>query len=150
MSSKNKYSLYIQTTKISYNNGIRLIYGKSWMGYQETGWRGTFGEKDCHRESSGNLNISTDEAFKISSGIPVRDYSNAERMLAATGFTPLLVNLQSMTPIPNADGGSKNCVGWKVEKAMHHFVHANSVTTDSSTDSGKEPEPLFTNFTPRF
>ncbi len=29
--------------------------------------------------------------------VPVRDHSNAERMLTATGFTPLLVNLESMT-----------------------------------------------------
>ncbi len=34
-------------------------------------------------------------------------------MLATTGFTPLLVNLESMTLKPNADGGSKNCVAWK-------------------------------------
>ncbi len=39
--------------------------------------------------------------------VPVRDYSNAERMLAATSLTPLLVNLESMTSTPNAGGGSK-------------------------------------------
>ncbi len=55
-------------------------------------------------------------------------------MLTATGFTPLLVNLESMTSKPNAGGGSKNCVAWKVEKAVHHVVHADKVTTDSSTD----------------
>ncbi len=44
-------------------------------------------------------------------------------MLAATGFVPLLVNLKSMTAKPKADGGSKNCVAWKVEKAVHYFVH---------------------------
>ncbi len=42
--------------------------------------------------------------------VPVRDYSNAERMLAATSFTPLLVNLESMTSKPNARGVCKNCV----------------------------------------
>ncbi len=31
--------------------------------------------------------------------VPERDYSNAERMLAATGLTPLLVNLQSKNPM---------------------------------------------------
>ncbi len=62
------------------------------------------------------------------------DYSNAERMLAVTGFTPLLVNLESMTSKPNAGGDSKDCVEWKVEKAGHYFVHADKVTTDSSTD----------------
>ncbi len=63
--------------------------------------------------------------------VPVRAYSNAERMLATTGLTPLLVNLQSMTSKPNAGGGS---VAWKVEKAVHYFVHADKVATDSSTD----------------
>ncbi len=28
--------------------------------------------------------------------VPVRDYSNVERMLTAAGFKPLLVNLESM------------------------------------------------------
>ncbi len=37
-----------------------------------------------HRQSVHNL---------LRQFIPVRGYSNAERMLAATGFTPLLVNL---------------------------------------------------------
>ncbi len=63
--------------------------------------------------------------------VPVRDYSNAERMLVATGFTPLLVNLESMTSKASAGGGSKDCVAWKVKKAMHYFVHADK---DSSTD----------------
>ncbi len=62
--------------------------------------------------------------------VPVRDYLNAERMLAATGFTPLLVNLESMTSKPNAGGGSKDCVAWKVVMASHYFVHADKVTTD--------------------
>ncbi len=67
--------------------------------------------------------------------VPVRDYSDAERMFATTSPTPLLVNLQSMTSKPNAGGDSKDCVTWKVEEAMHNFVHADKVTTDSSTDS---------------
>ncbi len=66
--------------------------------------------------------------------VPVRDYSNAERRLAATGLTPLLVNLKSMTSKPNAGGGSKDCVTWKVEEALLNFVHADKVKTDSSTD----------------
>ncbi len=65
---------------------------------------------------------------------PVRDNTNAERMLTATGFTPLLVDLESMTSKPNAGGSSKGRVTWKVEEAVHNFVHANKVTTDSSTD----------------
>ncbi len=59
--------------------------------------------------------------------IPVRDHSNAERMLIATGFTPLLVILEGVTSKPNAGRGSK-------EKAVHYFVHADKVTIDSSTD----------------
>ncbi len=39
--------------------------------------------------------------------VPVRDCSNTKRMLAATGFTPLLVNLQSMTSKPSAGGAAK-------------------------------------------
>ncbi len=66
--------------------------------------------------------------------VPVRDYSNAERMLAATSLIPLLVNLQSMTSKPNACGGSKDCVTWKVEETVHNFVHADKVTTNSSMD----------------
>ncbi len=66
--------------------------------------------------------------------VPVRHYSNAERMLAATGFTPMFVNLESMTSKPNAGGGSNDCVTWKVEEAVHNFVHADKVTTDSSTE----------------
>ncbi len=63
-------------------------------------------------------------------------------MLTAIGFTPLLVYLQSMTSMPNAGGGSKDCVAWKVEKAVHYFVHAGNGNTDSSTDYGKEPQLL--------
>ncbi len=55
-------------------------------------------------------------------------------MLTATGFTLLLVNLESITSKPNAGGRSKNCVAWEIEKAVHHFVLADKVTTDSSTD----------------
>ncbi len=64
--------------------------------------------------------------------VPVWDYSDAERMLAS--LTPLLVNLQSMTSKPNAGGGSEYRVTWKVEEAVHNFVHVDKVTTNSSTD----------------
>ncbi len=40
-------------------------------------------------------------------------------MLATTSLTPLLVNLQRMTSKPNAGGGSKDRVTWKVEEAVH-------------------------------
>ncbi len=62
-------------------------------------------------------------------------------MLAATVFPPLLVNLESMTSKPNAVGGSKKCVTWKVEEAVHYFVHADKATEDSFTDNRKEPQP---------
>ncbi len=66
--------------------------------------------------------------------VPVWDYSDAERMLATTSRTPPLVNLQSMTSKPNAGGGSKGRVTWKVEEAVHNFVHADKLTTNSSAD----------------
>ncbi len=66
--------------------------------------------------------------------VPVWYYSDAERMLATTSLTPLLVNLQSMTSKPNASGGSEYRVTSKVEEAVHNFVHADKVTTNSSTD----------------
>ncbi len=65
--------------------------------------------------------------------VPVWDYSDAERMLATTSLTSLLV----MTSKPNAGGGSKDSVTWKDEEAVHNFVHADKVTTNSSTDLGK-------------
>ncbi len=36
-----------------------------------------------------------------------------------------------------ADGDSKNYGAWKIEKAMHCFVHTDEVSRDSSTDWGK-------------
>ncbi len=66
--------------------------------------------------------------------VPVWDHSNAERTLAATGPTPLLVNLESVTSKPNAGNGSKDCIAWKAENAVRNVVHAGKVTTDSSTD----------------
>ncbi len=66
--------------------------------------------------------------------VPVRDYSNAKRMLTAMGFTPLLVNLESVTSKPKTGGSSEDCIAWKVEKAVHYFVHADKVTTGSSMD----------------
>ncbi len=69
--------------------------------------------------------------------VPEWDYSDAECMLATTNLTPLLVNLQSMTSKPNAGGGSEYRVTGTVEEAVHNFVHADKVTTNSSTDQGK-------------
>ncbi len=54
--------------------------------------------------------------------------------LKATGFTPLSVNLEIMSSKPNAGWDSKDCVAWKLEKAVLSSVHADKVTTDSPTD----------------
>ncbi len=62
------------------------------------------------------------------------DYSDTERMLATMSLTPLLVNLQSMTSKPNAGGGSKYRVTFKVDVAVHYFVHADKVTSYSYMD----------------
>ncbi len=40
----------------------------------------------------------------------------AESILATSGVTPLLVNLESVATKPRAVGGSKDCVSWKTEK----------------------------------
>ncbi len=61
-------------------------------------------------------------------------------MLTAMNFTTLLVNIDSMTSKSNAGGCSKICVAWKTEQAVHYFVHSDEVTTDPSTDYGKEPQ----------
>ncbi len=70
----------------------------------------------------------------LSQRVPVRDYSNAERMLVTTSLRPLLENLLSIISKPNVGGGSTDYVTWKFEEAVHNFVHADKVTTDSSTD----------------
>ncbi len=62
-------------------------------------------------------------------------------MLASTGFTPLLVNFESMTTKPKTGDGHEKCVGRKAEKAVHYFVHTDKATTDSSTDKVKQPQP---------
>ncbi len=66
--------------------------------------------------------------------VPVWDYSDAERILATKSLKPLLVNLQRMTSKPNMGGDSKDLFTWKVKEAVHYFVHADKVTTNSSTD----------------
>ncbi len=78
-------------------------------GISVEGFEGDFGEeglpsciyfqlKYLHRWSVRNL------LWQL---IPVRDYSSTERVLAATGFTPLLVNLESTTAKPKAGGAAK-------------------------------------------
>ncbi len=55
-------------------------------------------------------------------------------MFAETGFTPLFLDLERMTWKSKAGGGNKSHVAWKVETAMHYFVHADKNTKDYSTD----------------
>ncbi len=54
----------------------------------------------------------------------VRDGISGDGFYTAVG--------ESMTSKHKAGGGIKNCVAWKVEKAVHYFVHADKVTTGSS------------------
>ncbi len=55
-------------------------------------------------------------------------------ILATSGFTPPLVNLESITAKPRVGRGSKNFARGKVKKAVCYFVHTEKATTDSSTD----------------
>ncbi len=100
------------------------------------------GKRDCHRASQLECLHGWSVYNLLWQLIPVWDHSNAEHMFTAEGLPPLLVNLERVTSKPNAGGGSKDYVAWKVEKAVHYFVHADKVTTDSSTDKGKKPQPL--------
>ncbi len=59
--------------------------------------------------------------------VPIWDYSDAERMLATTSLTTLLVNLQSMPSKPNAGGGSKYRVTWKVENLLHWVIISSNI-----------------------
>ncbi len=80
---------------------------------------------ECFHGCSGHNNL-----WQL---VPVWNYLDAERIVATTILTPLSVNLQSMTSKPNEGGGSEYRVTWKVEEAVHNFVHADKVTTISST-----------------
>ncbi len=54
--------------------------------------------------------------------------------MAVTGLAQLLVNFEGVTLKSKVGGVSKNCVGWKIEKAVQYCVHTKKATTDSSTD----------------
>ncbi len=76
-----------------------------WEGVLGDGLEGNFWEEsklECLHGYSGH-----DFHWQF---VPARDYSNSERMLAATGFTPLLVNFECMTSKPNAGGSNKDYV----------------------------------------
>ncbi len=54
--------------------------------------------------------------------VPLWVFSDAQRMLATTSLTPLLVNRQSMTSKPNAGGGSKAGGGQVVKKTTEAMI----------------------------
>ncbi len=59
-------------SKNSYSNSIRVGYDRIEQireGVSGDRLGGTSGKRDCHRASSHNLNVSTDEAFTTSSAI---------------------------------------------------------------------------------
>ncbi len=76
-------------------------------------------------------------------GLPLCVQSKFECLRGCSGHNFLwqLVPVRDYSK-PNAGGGSEDCVTWKVEEAVHYFLHANKVTTDSSTDKGKKLQPL--------
>ncbi len=87
---------------------------QTWEGVLGDGLEGNFWEEGlsaCVQSKLECLHGYSGHNFRWQF-VPVRDYLNAERMLAATGLTPLLVNLESITSKPNAGGGSKDCVTW--------------------------------------
>ncbi len=80
-----------------------------WEGVLGDGLEGNLWEEglpSCVQSKLERLHGSSCHDF-LGQFVPVRDYSNAERMLAATGLTPLWVNLESMTSKPNAGGAAK-------------------------------------------
>ncbi len=62
---------------------------------------GTSGTKDCLGASNCVLNVSTDGAFTITPG-NVFQYGTTQTVLTTPGFTPLLVNLESMVANPRS------------------------------------------------
>ncbi len=105
-----------------------------WEGVLGDGLEGNFWEEglpSCIQMKFECLNGFSGHNF-LCQFVLVWDDSNAERMLTTTGLIPLLVNLESMTPKPNAGGGSKDCVTSKVEAILHYFLHVDNAPTDSS------------------
>ncbi len=94
----------------NYNRLPRLLQNSIEMWYDrveqilgdELGGGGTSGNRNCYRASSSVLNIST-------ACIPLQHFSNAEGTLAASGVTPVLVNLENRTEHPDRLGQPKLC-----------------------------------------
>ncbi len=118
----------------SYSNSINAVYDRveqSRKGVSGCGLEGNFWEGGLPPRIQSQLECRHGWSVRnlLWQLVPVRDFSNAERI--ATGSSPLLVNLGSTTSKSNVDGGSKDCMAWKAEKAVHYFVHAVKVTTNS-------------------
>ncbi len=92
----------LQTTKNNYSKSIRVGYDRVEQireGVSEHGLEGNFwkeGLPPCIQSQRECLHGWSVHNLLWQLG-PALDHSNAERMLTATGFTPLLVNLESMT-----------------------------------------------------
>ncbi len=82
---------------------------QTWEGVLGDGLEGNFGEAGLPSYNQSQLECLHGWSIHnlLWQFVPVRDHSNAERMLTATGFTPLLVNLESMTSKPNPCGGQQ-------------------------------------------
>ncbi len=72
---------------------------------------------------------------------PVWSHSNAERMLTATGFKLLLVNLESIASKPNSGGGSKTASQGKSRRPCI-ILYTQIRSPRILLRTIKEPEPL--------
>ncbi len=108
----------LKTIKNNYTNSTRVGYDRVEQIRERVlgdGLEGNFWEEglpSCVQSKFKCLHGCSGHNF-LWQFVPVRDYLNAERMLAATGLTPRLVNLESKTSKPYTGGGSKDCVTWK-------------------------------------
>ncbi len=66
--------------------------------------------------------------------VSVWDYSFAERLVGDDESYTAGGESSKYDFEAQCGWGSKDCVTWKVEEAVHNFVHADKVPTDSSTD----------------
>ncbi len=83
----------------------------------EQGWEGVSGDElegDFWAEGLPSCTQSQLEYYRVHNllcqFVPVLDYSNAERMLKATGSTPLLEKIENVTSKPKAGGGTAKSV----------------------------------------
>ncbi len=113
-------------SKNSYNNSIRVGYER--VGYLREGISGDELEGNFWEDGLPPCIQSQLEClhgWSVHNGlwqlVPVRDHSNAEHMLTATAFTPLLVNLESMTSKVNAGEAAKTASHGKSRRPCSIF-----------------------------